>query len=354
MEYSFDRVSELYDGTPEFENWEMFDSTGELEDEFNFTAFPSAVLEVLRKGLESVAVRLAATFGYRDENKLTNLIFFARHPERNGRKIQRDEPNSKRLGAEWLDIRNNLVRPILAGASSPGRRPTGILSGACAVVSGGCVRCGSCSACERRLRAASVPRLVPVPRELRFRAKKPIQLDAQALNAYQRLVREARADGIGAPYLKIHSGFRDYTKQANLWRGRLLNLFEKRGCDGAHLTCVARAIKRTTLALRSAPIPHAKNAWSDRFVRELKRAGCTVACAPRSLVRQLRKGTAPPGRSPHHTGRAVDIHVGGGISTAAGNVRFQRKQAAFRWLVCNAGRFGFSDSPEKTRILPRR
>ncbi|MGH9426245.1 MAG: hypothetical protein ACRD2L_08080, partial [Terriglobia bacterium] len=54
----------------------------EIETEFTFSGFPNSVLDALRKGLESVAVRLAVTFGFRDENLLTNLVFFARHPER--------------------------------------------------------------------------------------------------------------------------------------------------------------------------------------------------------------------------------------------------------------------------------
>jgi hypothetical protein len=233
-----------------------------------------------------------------------------------------------------------VVRPALEGKSTPTSSQTGPTSGLCRV-SGDCVQCGSCQACERRLRAAPTPHLMPVPTEMRYSSNRPISLDATALAAYQRLYQAARTAGIRAPYLKIHSGYRDYDTQAGLWRGRLLYLFNKRGCNGSSLPCIASAIDRTTRALRSVPVPHSQNTWVDRFVQELKQSGCSLPCDPRSVVSDLRKGTAPPGRSPHHTGRAVDIHVGGGISTAASNVQFQRKQAAYRWLVCNSARFGF-------------
>ena len=80
----------------------------------------SAVMEALRNGLWPNAVRLAIAGGQRDPNALTNLVFFARHPERNGRPLAQGEPDFARLSREWLDIRNNLVRPALAGGASEG------------------------------------------------------------------------------------------------------------------------------------------------------------------------------------------------------------------------------------------
>lgn len=82
-----------------------------------FSDFPESVLEALRGRLESTAIRLAVTFGFRDENRLSNLVFHARHPERGGRPIQKSEPGFKTLSHEWLDIRDRLVRPVLSGAA---------------------------------------------------------------------------------------------------------------------------------------------------------------------------------------------------------------------------------------------
>lgn len=64
-------------------------------------------------------VRSAVARGERDENRLTALVFSRRHPARRGRKLSSTEPHFERLRSEWIDIRNRLVRPIVAG-----RQPT--------------------------------------------------------------------------------------------------------------------------------------------------------------------------------------------------------------------------------------
>jgi len=208
-------------------------------------------------------------------------------------------------------------------------------------VQGATARCGNCMATERRLRSAPKPTLGIVTKELRRNPARKIRLDAAAATAYADMVRAARTAGIAAPFLQIASGHRDYDHQARLWRTRLLNRFRQSGCSTTARACVERAINRTSTALRAQPMPHGRNAWLDRFLAELRQTNCATGCDPTAQVRALRVGTAPPGRSPHHTGRAIDVHVGGGISTAAGNVAFQRRQAPYRWLVCNAARFGF-------------
>lgn len=64
-----------------------------------------------RTGKETVAVGTAIARGITDENQLTNLVFFARHPELGGRRLRRNE---RGLAQEWLAIRDGLVRPIRA------------------------------------------------------------------------------------------------------------------------------------------------------------------------------------------------------------------------------------------------
>jgi Uncharacterized protein conserved in bacteria (DUF2272)/Penicillin-insensitive murein endopeptidase len=64
-------------------------------------------------------VRLAIAGGLRDENKLTNLVFFARHPERQGRKLSPDEPGFAALGVEWRRIRDTIVIPALGRHGGP-------------------------------------------------------------------------------------------------------------------------------------------------------------------------------------------------------------------------------------------
>jgi hypothetical protein len=66
--------------------------------------------EMLGAGDEQRAVTVAIGEGVRDLNQLTNLVFFARHPEMNGRRIAAHETE---LAQEWIDIRDGIVRPVV-------------------------------------------------------------------------------------------------------------------------------------------------------------------------------------------------------------------------------------------------
>jgi hypothetical protein len=105
------------------------------EQETGFAYRPPAPVGLaLSTGLEPTAVRLAALWGQRDVNALTNLVFFHRHRERNGRPLARDEPGYPALSREWIAIRNTIVRPALekprqAAPAATGQAPTGLLPG---------------------------------------------------------------------------------------------------------------------------------------------------------------------------------------------------------------------------------
>lgn len=109
---------------------EDFSVEAELESFASSLArLPGQVLSALRGGYADVAVRLMVASGVRDENRLTNMVFHARHPELDGRSIRPDE---RALAAEWLSIRNDIVRPLLSAAvsgaaagTSTGTRPSG-------------------------------------------------------------------------------------------------------------------------------------------------------------------------------------------------------------------------------------
>jgi hypothetical protein len=73
-------------------------------------------LEAEPSFLEPFRVTMAVARGQSDEKALTNGVFFARHPELGVRAIA---PGEKALAAEWLDIRDRLVRPLLARAGTP-------------------------------------------------------------------------------------------------------------------------------------------------------------------------------------------------------------------------------------------
>ncbi len=302
------------------------------------------VRSAVKTGNLLLAVAAAVASGERNEEKLTNLLFFALHPERNRRKLQKGEPGFKQLSQEWVDLRNRWVRPYLraiSGGSKP--RPPRGASEKCRVTGKNCVSCGQCDACRRSIARAPSSNLVKIPRELHFGGSSKRRLDAEALEAFKSLFQASRAAGFRGGLLKIVSSYRSYDHQASLWRGRLLRILKQSGCGKSQLRCIARAIDRTSKALSSNPIPHERFVWQNRFLNEMSKGGCASACNPKSAMRKLRKGTAPPGRSPHQTGRAVDLWVGSDLSLS--KAARQRKHPAYRWMVCNAPRFGFHPYP---------
>ncbi len=71
--------------------------------------------EMAGAGREKEAVARALAEELDDENRLTNEIMFARHPELGRRKLRRDE---RALVGEWLRIRDDVVRPGMRGGST--------------------------------------------------------------------------------------------------------------------------------------------------------------------------------------------------------------------------------------------
>ena len=85
-------------------------------------AAASRFRELLATGNEALAVSMAYQGGEHSVDRLSNLVFFGRHPELGGRRIRPDED---RLSREWLSIRDGLVRPAvdaLAHAAAQDRR----------------------------------------------------------------------------------------------------------------------------------------------------------------------------------------------------------------------------------------
>lgn len=110
-----------------------------------------------------------------------------------------------------------------------------------------------------------------------------ILLRREAAQAYENLLTAAQREaGIGGNLLRLVSGYRDPTVQQRLWQQ----------------------------ALQRYGTPQLARRW-----------------------------VAPPGRSAHQTGRALDLHLG--VPIGSRYVNQQRQTQAYRWLQNNANRFGF-------------
>ncbi len=89
---------------------------------------PRMAFDAMARGGWGTALAVAVGSGLRDVNQLTNMVFWFRHPQLIGQKLRPDQSD---LVREWLQIRDTIVKPALAGgATSPpvplaDRAPTG-------------------------------------------------------------------------------------------------------------------------------------------------------------------------------------------------------------------------------------
>ncbi|WP_394826324.1 D-alanyl-D-alanine carboxypeptidase family protein [Pendulispora albinea] len=237
-------------------------------------------------------------------------------------------------------------------------------------ISGANIQCGTCTATERRVRGAA-GHLVHVPTAHVYGGAAHADLTDAASDALVRMRLAAIAAGVitsADHYLKLLSGYRDYASQTGIWRTRLRGVFDAFGCT--NWTALSTVVDATNTALASTPPPYAAGTWLTRFRTELANAGISPAgCDPARMraaaaaehqpvpstgtldpvelaVRIGRQTVAPPGASPHHTGRAADLYLGSATgfratSSNATNVAWQRQRPWFQWLVCNASTYGY-------------
>ncbi len=143
----------------------------------------------------------------------------------------------------------------------------------------------SCTASERRILRPVEPtrqELVAVPAAALAPGKASALLHRDALHALMAMRVAAATDGIPSNLLTVTSGYRSVAHQKDLWEAAL------------------------------------------------RKYGSTAVA---------RRWVAPPGASPHHSGKAVDLWLG--IRNKSENVARLRATRAYHWLVCNAARFGF-------------
>ena len=75
-------------------------------------SLPRLALDAMAKGGWATAIAIAIGAGLRDVNQLTNMVFWFRHPQLIGQKLGADQ---RALAREWLQIRDQVVKPALAG-----------------------------------------------------------------------------------------------------------------------------------------------------------------------------------------------------------------------------------------------
>ena len=118
-------------------------------------------------------------------------------------------------------------------------------------------------------------------------------IEKNTYNAYVAMVAQATKDGINSPLLQIRSAYRSVSHQTKLW---------------------------------------------ERALRDPKNIqGAEELGIP--LKSYARKYVAPPGRSRHHSGRALDFHLGYPISKSY--ISKMKATTAFAWLLQNAEFYGF-------------
>ncbi len=74
-------------------------------------SLPPFLADAVKKGVLTIKVAMAIANGERDVNKITDMIFLARHSERDPK--QKIQPYEKALAREWLEIRDHIVPRIL-------------------------------------------------------------------------------------------------------------------------------------------------------------------------------------------------------------------------------------------------
>jgi hypothetical protein len=78
-------------------------------------SLPRLAFDAMAKGVWGTAIAIAVGTGLRDVNQLTNMVFWFKHPQLIGQKLT---PDQRDLAREWLQIRDQVVKPALAGGAT--------------------------------------------------------------------------------------------------------------------------------------------------------------------------------------------------------------------------------------------
>lgn len=86
---------------------------------------PAALAAIQAAGLTTAALRLLVTQGHTDRVALSNLAFWAAHPDQFGQKLESDQPGFRQLAADWVRLRDTAVAEALRTPAAPAPAPTG-------------------------------------------------------------------------------------------------------------------------------------------------------------------------------------------------------------------------------------
>lgn len=310
---------------------------GEAEQEtahpiLSMFPLPAAVIEALSSGLSSLAVGLAAGAGFKDVNQLTNIVFYFRHPEMIGRKIG---PEQRDLAAEWVGIRDRVVKPALQSPVPTAPAPSSpVATPVPADLSSSRLMWPEGATEEQAFMRAVYDHHAKHSREAGagFVADLPAsalasiegkQARKDAAEAAKVLLAEARA-ALAAEGLadKIHIGiisaYRPATRQFEIWQGRTFD--GKRSGGG---------------------FPHY---YKEAIAKGVIPKGDFSPAAVAKMAHYLGGVIASPGYSNHQDGLAFDF----GTEQVGKSLRKLGWKAWFRkWLVNNAPRHHFRPLPRE-------
>ncbi|WP_046769554.1 D-alanyl-D-alanine carboxypeptidase family protein [Jiangella alkaliphila] len=294
---------------------------------------PRLAFDAMARGGWATAVATAAGAGLRDVNQLTNMVFWFRHPQLIGQKLR---PDQRDLAREWLRIRDEVVRPALAGDQRPAPTPSPSPAAPLTPSAGGRTsippdglewfgppgqKTPELMAFMRKVYDLHVRRsrgnfVDTLPRsalddvEDGHKARKDAAAKARELLAAARakLAAEGRS---GEIRIGVLSGYRSADRQFAIWQGQ------------------------TTKGRGGFPHYYAKTREARRSA---KYGGEHSDAAAAYLAQYMGQYVAAPGYSNHQDGLALDL----GIGAATGRLgRLSERSWLYKWLKDNAHIYRF-------------
>lgn len=282
-------------------------------------SLPRLAFDLMAKGDWATAIEVATTVGLRDVNLLTNLVFWFRHPVLVGQRIRADQPG---LAREWLRIRDEIVRPALAGRprKSPAAKRMAIPSSGLRWFGPPQEKTPELMAFMRKVYDLHVKRsrgsfVDTLPEEALGKVEgKPARKDAaaKAREMFAAARAALAADGLTATVrIGVLSGYRSADRQFDIWQGKTT-----KGRGG---------------------FPHYYEE-TKRERRHPRFGGEHSDKAAAYLAGFIANYVAAPGYSNHQDGLALDL----GTGKAMGPLNKLRKESWFHnWLTDNAHLYQF-------------